>query len=229
MTNEPALRTTVKDRLAPGWHTAVLIIYLLFPLSLTPVGSAVAKITHENERAVFYLTTFAWETIAISLMIWGLFLIKTPVFRLLGQRKSSDIGIAALSWVIFIGTAAFIRLAVGRFDNSSYRILPQTAKELIAFLPFVVFVGVAEELLFRGYLQTQFSFFTHSRVVGLVVQATVFSLAHGYTQTIAGFLDKFILGLLLGTIVLWRKSLFPAILAHVLLNASVGILSVLTA
>src|SRR5262249_51346613 len=40
--------------------------------------------------------------------------------------------------------------------------------------------GFCEELVFRGYLTQQFSAWTGSRVLAVVLQGVVFGLAHGY-------------------------------------------------
>jgi len=81
--------------------------------------------------------------------------------------------------------------------------------------------------MFRGYLFKQFKSLTGSMEAALVLQAVVFSAAHGYDQTISGVINNFMFAIAFGILAIWRQSLLPGIIAHVWLDVSVGISTVL--
>ena len=74
-------------------------------------------------------------------------------------------------------------------------------------------VGFSEELVFRGYLQTQSIALLRKLPIGMLFTAVVFGAAHGY-QGVRGMVLISVYGLLFGCIVLLRRSLFPGMLAH---------------
>jgi uncharacterized protein len=80
--------------------------------------------------------------------------------------------------------------------------------------------GFCEELTFRGYLIRQFSAWTGSRVLAIVLQGVVFVLAHGYYQKV--MIVIMVQGWLLGLLAYWPKSLRPGMLAHGLQDAIGG-------
>jgi membrane protease YdiL (CAAX protease family) len=228
MASESMMEITPDRRLASNWHTVAVLVFLLFPFTLTPVASFIAQLVYENERPWMYLSGFAWQALSILLMSIGPVLKGKSLTVLLGVRWKigRDSEIAIVSWLILIGIGVVLYLIFGAFDHSNRHVLPQTVAELTLFCPYAIFASISEELVFRGYLLKQLFAMADSTGIALVGQAAVFSLVHGYTQTFAGFLDKFSLGLLLGALVLWRRNLFPSMLAHVLLNVSAGMVSV---
>jgi membrane protease YdiL (CAAX protease family) len=89
---------------------------------------------------------------------------------------------------------------------------------LIWFPPMVLFVGVltpfAEEILFRGYIQTRLVE-RHGPAAGLVVASVMFGVIH--LDPLHGTYAVF-LGLYLGFMALRFRSIYPAILAHAAVN-----------
>jgi membrane protease YdiL (CAAX protease family) len=227
---KPTIAIGESTQLASGWHTVILVTYLLFPFSLTPIPSLLMRLANGNERPWIYVTGFLWQAIAIAIMTLGL-RAKLSFMVLLGEkwRIGRDGEIGVYSCFIFLGIGVALYFVLGPFDRISRRTLPTTLVELLGFLPFAIFASFSEELVFRGYLLNQIRAIAQSKTAALFIQAALFVLIHGYTQTIAGVLDKFFLGFLLGILVLWRKNLFPGIVAHVLLNISAGVLSVIIA
>jgi len=90
---------------------------------------------------------------------------------------------------------------------------------LLLLLPFTwLFAAFGEEVFYRGYLMTRFAqFMDESRLawtVALVTQAVIFGFAHSYQGPI-GMVGTTILGLINGAAtLLWRRNLWPAIIAH---------------
>lgn len=95
----------------------------------------------------------------------------------------------------------------------------RTPGELVKNLIFIsLFAGIGEELFFRGILQRLFIRMTQNPWMGIVLTAAIFSGIHFQFY---GFFPRFLLGILLGAIYWYSGSLWTAILAHFLYDASV--------
>jgi uncharacterized protein len=102
-------------------------------------------------------------------------------------------------------------------DSMIDRILTMHSRlDLLANL-FVMAVlpGFCEEILFRGILQNLFIKMTRNPVAGILLGAILFSAIHGQ---FLGFFSRVALGVVLGCLFWYSKSLWPAILAHFLYN-----------
>ena len=76
--------------------------------------------------------------------------------------------------------------------------------------------GVAEEVLFRGYVQRRLVA-RYGAVAGVAIAAGLFALAHFDPQHSA---FAFVFGVYLGAIAVWTGSTWPAIAIHVVNNAA---------
>lgn len=88
-----------------------------------------------------------------------------------------------------------------------------------------VVAGVWEEIVFRGFLlnRVKVAFGGDARLaVGLT--AVMFGLGHGY-QGVTGLLQTTAVGVALGTVTVWRKSLWPAVIAHLSID-TLGLLAI---
>lgn len=90
---------------------------------------------------------------------------------------------------------------------------PANGVEIAAWGLLCLVVGFSEELIFRGYLQSQSIALLRNLPVGVVLTALIFGAAHGY-QGVRGIVLISIYGALFGCITLLRKNLFPGMLAH---------------
>lgn len=85
-----------------------------------------------------------------------------------------------------------------------------------------LFAGFGEEVFYRGYLMTRFAqFMGETRIawiIALFIQAALFGAAHWY-QGPTGIVGTAIIGLFMGAATLiWRRNLWPAIIAHALID-----------
>jgi membrane protease YdiL (CAAX protease family) len=80
------------------------------------------------------------------------------------------------------------------------------------------FVGVHEEVLFRGFLLGRMRAFFRSNVAAVFVSSLIFGLPHVYQGTM-GVLQTASIGVVLALITLRARSLWPAILAHAMFDA----------
>jgi len=112
------------------------------------------------------------------------------------------------------------RVRFGSRQDELAPMLPHTRREFGGFVALSLTAGFCEEFIFRGYLIWAFQ-----ASLGLWGAATfssvVFGLAHVY-QGARGVLASGVVGALLAALVLLTRSLWPAIVAHALLDIGHG-------
>ena len=106
-------------------------------------------------------------------------------------------------------------------EKTAERAYEEIAATTLAHYPLHIFRallgGVAEELIFRGFLLSQIFRRTRSLGIALLATSFLFGLVHlGYGLHYVFITGLF--GLCFGVVTLLRRNLFPAVLAHVWLN-----------
>lgn len=212
--------------IAPFRHTLIL---LLIQLAIAGGGAYMQQkpgtgsdlISERPAMAPFYVFMIILEW-ALVYYVWiGIRNIRrvTILGLVNGKWKGRknillDLVIAVPFWFIWEGAARLMHGLLGQSNAKAVTsLLPQGIVEVILWCALSVSAGFCEEVVYRGYLQTQFKQLTGSLSIALLGQALVFGLAHAYQGTkqvvvIAG------LGLLYGGLAAWRKNLRPGILAH---------------
>jgi len=110
-----------------------------------------------------------------------------------------------------------------RAAKAVVQLAPQNGKEVAAWLILCMLVGVAEELVFRGYLQTQFTAWAKgAAVAGVVFSAVTFGAAHGYEGARAMFMLT-VFGAFFSLLALFRRNLRAGIFAHSWHDAVAGL------
>lgn len=108
------------------------------------------------------------------------------------------------------------------FEDAANQILDMVTSrrnnsDLIAnIVVFAVLAGVCEEFLFQGSLQPLMTKWCRNPHVGILLTAFIFSTLHFQFY---GFIPRFALGVYLGYLLYWSRSLWLPILAHVMHNA----------
>ena len=91
-----------------------------------------------------------------------------------------DLGLAIGFMIVVVPLVGGLAYSLGANTNSAVaNIPPKAVLELVAFLALTASAGFGEELVFRGYLTEQFSAWTGSRAIAVILQGIVFGLAHG--------------------------------------------------
>lgn len=151
-------------------------------------------------------------------------------------KGAAGIGITAITpgamiaWTMGLTAAGFVTIVVFRWlaaaagvgDTPVLReLLPRTARERRVFVLLSVAAGFGEELAYRGYAITALT-----PLLGVGGSATltsvVFGVVHGYQGTL-GMVRTGIMGGVLAWGFLTSGSLWPAIVAHVLIDVLGGI------
>src|SRR5690242_7218964 len=195
--SEPTVPPPSPDKpalIAPLWHT-LLITALILGNSF--LGSSKIAAVH-GSRILLYGSTFITQLVLILLVWFGIRLRGVRMRDLIGGRWETveafllDVGIAFGFWIVALLLLFGLRVALGTIDlhnlqkstEDAARILgpiaPHTYREAGLFVLLSVSAGLFEEIIFRGYLQRQFSALGRHAVVGIVVSAAIFGLGHGY-------------------------------------------------
>jgi uncharacterized protein len=122
------------------------------------------------------------------------------------------------------GKSSVPKLPEDQAARAVVQLAPSNGKEVVSWLLLCALVGIAEELVFRGYLQQQFTAWTRGAAAGGVVfSALMFGAAHGYEGARAMFLLA-VFGALFSLLALFRKNLRAGIFAHAWHDAVAGLM-----
>lgn len=90
-----------------------------------------------------------------------------------------------------------------------------TGDLLLNLLMIAVLPALGEELLFRGLIQRLLIQWTRNSHIGIMLAAFIFSFIH---FQFFGFLPRFLLGLFFGYLLIWSRSLWVPVVAHLINN-----------
>jgi uncharacterized protein len=114
--------------------------------------------------------------------------------------------------------------AEGEAARAVVHLVPRNGKEIAYWLLLCVVAGVAEEIVFRGYFQSQFTAWARGAAwAGVVFSALMFGAAHGYEGARAMFL-LIVFGVLFSLLTVFRRNLRAAMFAHIWHDAFVGLM-----
>ncbi|GAB4284572.1 MAG: hypothetical protein Kow0067_06620 [Coriobacteriia bacterium] len=215
------------------WSTGSLLLLTVTVVALM-LGASALAVTSEDVLGVagdaLILVQLGILTVAYAspfLLVWqraraaGVTLTAALGFRRFEVARSlaEGVGIVIVARLLNVAYTALLS-GLGIEPPSSIditRLFPDTAAGIAAtVLLALVIAPLAEEALFRGVIYAGLRD-RHGELVGLVVSSGVFAAFHFELYV---FAPIFVLGLLLGRIVSLRRSLWPAVIAHALFNAS---------
>ncbi len=122
-----------------------------------------------------------------------------------------------VGWALALFVMSFIvEILIGIFQTVTNIPLPTNVGAVLGGLPVyallftVLIVPINEEIIFRGLLVTR---------LGIWVSAIIFALGHLLTYgSISEFVGALVFGLLAGYALKRTRSLYPSIIAHMLIN-----------
>lgn len=104
------------------------------------------------------------------------------------------------------------------------QLAPTNGKEVACWLLLCALAGIAEELVFRGYFQSQFTAWARGAAwAGVIFSALMFGAAHGYEGVRAMFL-LWVFGVLFSLLALFRRNLRAGMFAHGWHDAIAGLM-----
>jgi hypothetical protein len=224
------LEPTPPPLIAPVWHTVVIVAVLL-ALSILGAGSkrpGLVTHTHNPQR---YLLTILIEWLFVLFIWYGLRLRGFRLSQLIGGDRFTfltvirDLGIGILFLICSNIILVILAHLFSAAPNQAIRnILPSGRAEILVYLFLSLTAGICEEIVCRGYLQTQFAALTKSVWAGLAIQGVIFGMAHGY-QGVKFMIIIAVYGCLFGLLAKWRRSLRPGMVGHALQDGLVGLLA----
>jgi len=227
--------------IAPWWHTALLVAGIAL-ISIAGAKQMAGPHAVRVSRLGTYAFSMAMELAMLAWIWFGLRMRRLPFRSLMGELESGvrgiaiDFGIAGIFWV----GSLFVLATVGIFwevldaaihhrtfapnaqpdaaqqhtIHTLLRLAPATASEIAAWILVCVIAGVAEEIVFRGYLQRQFIAWGRGALwAGVLFSAILFGMAHGY-QGARQMVMLSIFGAFFSLLAIFRRSLRAGMIAH---------------
>jgi membrane protease YdiL (CAAX protease family) len=180
------------------------IMSMTVPLLLTPVifGRFIMK---EPDA---YLKTNIRFPIVLLMMVFSIMVMSTPIMEVLVLVNQKMVLPDFLS-----GLERWMRESEQSAQKMTAALLKMN--NWIDLLKAVLLIGVvtavAEELMFRGCLQTILIRWTQNTHVAIWITAALFSAFH---LEFFGFLPRLMLGVFFGYFAAWSGSIWPAVWAH---------------
>lgn len=212
-----------------GLMTAAFLVFAV-------VGARAARglpAAGQSDLIGLYLTLIAAEW-ALVYWVWtgGLARSGTSLAELIGGRWTRardvalDVTIGLAIWAGLLGADRLLASVLPHREGAIVApLLPVGAIATVLWISLSLSAGFGEELVFRGYFLRQFSAFTHHRWAGLILQAVLFGISHGY-QGATACARIALYGCALGGVALWRHSLRPGMIAHAWTDIASGLLNI---
>jgi CAAX protease family protein len=224
--------------IAPLWHTILFIAILLANSYIAAISLPKMSAAASAKQLVFgYVFTIGWELVLLLVVWLGIRSRGVTIRSLISGRWKSvedfliDVALAAGGVVTIYIVVGIVSILMGLADPQRIgetkkladMLAPSSPAALAVFILLSSFAGFIEEIVFRGYFQKQFAALTGKVYLGMIIQAVIFGLGHGYE----GFRRMFVifcLGCLFGILALVRKSLRPGMMAHAVFDSLQGVI-----
>jgi membrane protease YdiL (CAAX protease family) len=202
--------------IAPAWHTCVLLLILAAPAGISigmKMGHTHAKLGHLPSYSIAIV--FEWAAFAFSLWHSDA-AFAGYVARVLHNPRSLlwDIPVALLLIAVLLLASPVIVHILGQTGWFSTKgMLPKGGVEVVAWVVAALSAAICEETVYRGYFQQQISGWTSHLTFGVIGQAIIFGLAHGY-QGWKNMVLISVWGCIFGIFSCLRKGLRTNMIAH---------------
>ena len=182
-----------------------------------------------SHRFLLYLTLIAMELLRVWYVIAGARANGNGVMNIVGRGWNTwrdcprDCLLAIGTIVVVAVTARALVFLLGNWLPDTAFMLPTNFGESTGWIVLSITGGICEEIAYRGYLQRQLWAFIRSLPVAVCLQAVAFGAVHLYqgwkpVVVIVG------IGLVLGSVAAWRRSIIPGTIAHSILDILGGLL-----
>ena len=221
--------STTNDRPSRYRYLIDIVILIAAVFGLEMIAEAIYTPKTIEAGYVFGLVIQMLEVLLACGLIW----LRRELLADIGLRRPK-------SWprTIIVGlvTAAVVFVAIYFSEKAGYHrdlsrfraLQGNLGLTLVVVIYVIIGAGFYEEFMYRGFLMQGLAMlFGGSRAawaIACAIQGVVFGLSHAY-QNQLGMLITGTFGTLLGVLVIiWPRNLWPAIIAHVLFDASRSIL-----
>jgi hypothetical protein len=211
--------------IAPAWHTIGVLLLLFGMVCLEGHVSLRLPSYHFIIAAEWLVVFFIWLGSR-----WGGASLRTLAGDFAPTWRSilRDLGLAVAflivaNVVLALESSVLTRFLQGPSNEAMRAFLPQGGLESAVFLLLTITAGICEEIIFRGYLQRQFTGWTKSAALGIALQGILFGGYHAPLGLFSVITNAVGGALLYGTLAAWRRSLRPGMIAHTLNDALGGL------
>jgi membrane protease YdiL (CAAX protease family) len=180
-----------------------------------------------NTRRGVYLSNIIALWVFTFLVLGGWIYANRPLAELGLAPLSGMSAVVSLTIVILVIAVAIVFYQSIMRLNNKYNwtfvpeLLPHNQQELRIFLLLSATAGIAEEILFRGFLIWYLSQFGNT-AFAVLVSSLIFAVAHAY-QGLKAVAVIFPISLVFVFLYLYSGSLLPPILLHAAINSYAGI------
>jgi len=219
---DPSAESSQKAPGAPGVDSAALAIRgfaFLFGMPLVLLVAALPLVLLADDWHEARLGQYAAGTVALCIVA-ALVLLQArreplPGVRAwFGRLRWADIAVAAV--LLTLASATLWGFGLVAHGPRVWHI-PRTGPETAGWVVLCLAVGVCEEIIYRGYCLSRLALAFGSATVAWLVQAALYGLLHfAFGPTWMAFTTG--AGLFFGLVALWRRSLWPVVIVHVLVD-----------
>ena len=141
------------------------------------------------------------------------------------RRRAIDVLAAAALWGAWMLIQSVVANALPTPPHNVEGLLPHGLGDTVLWVVVSCAAGIAEELLFRGYLRRAFTTLTRNAFAAVLLQAVAFGVAHGY-QGVAACVHITIFGIIFGLVALYTRSLRICMIAHAWTDIAAGLIGI---
>jgi hypothetical protein len=236
-------RQTPQGPVAPVWHTVVLLMGIVMLsvqsiLQFAGTQPAINRLQTYEVTAITELSMFSWIWFGLRLRKIPL---RSLLGEVAWDLKSVaiDFGIGLAFWIaslMILGSIGVFWIVVEAaikhqplLQNGKQlspdptqehtlhtltQLAPANGVEVAAWFVLCIIAGFVEEMVFRGYLQRQFTAWSRGAIVaGVALSSLLFGAAHGY-QGARNMVLLAVFGVLFSLLAILRRSLRAGIFAH---------------
>ncbi len=220
--------------IAPRWHTLVVLLLILAFAAMGFLGAHSPSMTppiRPEVREMGYVFAAVVEWLILAFVWFGIRRRNVSLRDLIGgswsnwQAVARDLGIVALFFIASNLVSALLTGILKVDPGQAVRgMMPHGGIEAALYLLMALTAGFCEEIIFRGYLQRQFTAMMGNVGAAVVTQGILFAAFHGnvgWKFMVIVAMD----GWLLGALAYWRRSLRPSMIAHFVQDGFVGLLA----
>jgi membrane protease YdiL (CAAX protease family) len=226
----------------PNWadHIVAFIFCVLLPLlaiNQAMKNNSTIKFNSRQKREFYFSTCLSLSIMAaVIISVWLLF-----------ERPLSEMGLTikingnlwiwpliafviiyAVDTIYSVASPKKIDASINDWENRT-PFMPAKSKELRVYLLMCLCAGVFEEVIYRGYMVTYFSYLLRDSLwqqgLSVFIPALIFSISHFY-HGLKNIIKILILSTFFGYIYILSGSLVIVMLLHFAVNVIGGLLSV---
>jgi membrane protease YdiL (CAAX protease family) len=219
-----------RGSIAPPWHTIIVLVGLV-GLAIAVARSATLPFVEAYGKGAAYAWIILFECAIVGFIYFGLSRSGMSLRDLVGgswTRPTAIFRDAAISLVflviIFVGSQVLGNLLQAEPNEAVRNLIPGSSTQVVLYLTLTLTAAFSEEVIYRGYLQRQFSALTRSASGGIALQALTFGAGHTY-QGWKFVLIISVIGAMFGLLAHRCRSLRPGMIAHFLQDGIGGLLA----